>query len=144
MVQSNGLSFLRTSTPIRDTGTAAGDREQRRALLPGACCASAQGYSAPSPGPGRAVSPSPQASPGRRPPSRGREATTCRPRSRSRPVENGASQGQREEESQNPFLVFWLFCFSEPHSRHMEVPRLGVRLELQLLAYTTATATWDP
>ena len=26
----------------------------------------------------------------------------------------------------------------------MEVPRLGVKLELQLLAYTTATATWDP
>ena len=24
--------------------------------------------------------------------------------------------------------------------RHMEVPRLGVELELQLLAYTTATA----
>ena len=26
----------------------------------------------------------------------------------------------------------------------MEVPRLGVESELQLLAYTTATATWDP
>ena len=26
----------------------------------------------------------------------------------------------------------------------MEVPRLGVELELQLLAYTTATATRDP
>ena len=26
----------------------------------------------------------------------------------------------------------------------MEVPRLGVELELQLLAYTTATAMWDP
>ena len=26
----------------------------------------------------------------------------------------------------------------------MEVPRLGVRSELQLLAYTTATATPDP
>ena len=26
----------------------------------------------------------------------------------------------------------------------MEVPRLGVELELQLPAYTTATATWDP
>ena len=25
----------------------------------------------------------------------------------------------------------------------MEVPRLGVDAELQLLAYTTATATWD-
>ena len=26
----------------------------------------------------------------------------------------------------------------------MEVPRLGVESELQLLAYATATATWDP
>ena len=26
----------------------------------------------------------------------------------------------------------------------MEVPRQGVELELQLPAYTTATATWDP
>ena len=26
----------------------------------------------------------------------------------------------------------------------MEVPRLGAELELQLLAYVTATATWDP
>ena len=26
----------------------------------------------------------------------------------------------------------------------MEVPRLGVKLELQLPAYTTATAMWDP
>ena len=26
----------------------------------------------------------------------------------------------------------------------MEVPRLGVELELQLLAYTTASATQDP
>ena len=27
---------------------------------------------------------------------------------------------------------------------HMEVPRVGVKLELQLLTYTTATAMWDP
>ena len=26
----------------------------------------------------------------------------------------------------------------------MEVPRLGVQSELQLLAYAIATATWDP
>ena len=26
----------------------------------------------------------------------------------------------------------------------MEVPRLGVELELQLLVYATATAMWDP
>ena len=26
----------------------------------------------------------------------------------------------------------------------MQLPRLGVQLELQLPVYTTATATWDP
>ena len=30
------------------------------------------------------------------------------------------------------------------HPRHMEVPRLGVKLKLQLPAYATATATPDP
>ena len=30
------------------------------------------------------------------------------------------------------------------HLRHMEFPGLGVNSELQLLAYTTATATSDP
>ena len=30
------------------------------------------------------------------------------------------------------------------HQQHMEVPRLGVKLELQLPAYTTVTATRDP
>ena len=34
--------------------------------------------------------------------------------------------------------------FLGPHPQHMEVPRLGVESELQLLAYTTATATQDP
>ena len=43
-------------------------------------------------------------------------------------------------------LVF-LFCLSVflgLHPRHMEVPRLGVQLELQLLAYARATATQGP
>ena len=39
------------------------------------------------------------------------------------------------------FLV--LFCFLQPHPRHMEVPRLGIESELQLQAYTTATAMLD-
>ena len=30
------------------------------------------------------------------------------------------------------------------YSWHMEVPKLGVKLELQLLVYTTALAAWDP
>ena len=36
------------------------------------------------------------------------------------------------------YLVFFFFFFL-PHLCHMEVPRLGVKLELQLLAYTVAT-----
>ena len=48
------------------------------------------------------------------------------------------------------FLPFFLsvclsfFCFLGPHPWHIEVPRLGAESELQLLADTTATATWDP
>ena len=32
---------------------------------------------------------------------------------------------------------FFFFVFLGPHPWHMEVPRLGVESELQLLAYTT-------
>ena len=44
------------------------------------------------------------------------------------------------------FVVVCLFlcCFLGPHLWHMQVPRLGVTWELQLPAYTTATATLDP
>ena len=42
------------------------------------------------------------------------------------------------------FFFFFFFCFLGPHPQHMEIPRLGVKLELQPQAYTTATATWDP
>ena len=54
-----------------------------------------------------------------------------------------------------PFFFFWyfnchhlreafsVFFFLWIYLRHMEVPSLGVELELQLLAYTTATATPD-
>ena len=38
------------------------------------------------------------------------------------------------------FLLFFAF-FLGPHSPHMEVPRLGVESELQLLADATAIAT---
>ena len=37
-----------------------------------------------------------------------------------------------------------LFWFLELHLLHMDVPRLEVESELQLLAYTTATAVQDP
>ena len=39
--------------------------------------------------------------------------------------------------------LFVYFCFLGLHSQHMEIPRLGVESELQLLAYTIATATQD-
>ena len=39
-------------------------------------------------------------------------------------------------------FCFVLFCFLGLHLQHKEVPRLGAELELQLLAYTTATS--DP
>ena len=42
------------------------------------------------------------------------------------------------------YIPHTLFVFLGSHLWHMEVPRLGVVSELQLLAYTTATATWDP
>ena len=38
---------------------------------------------------------------------------------------------------------FILFCFLGPHSQHMDVPRLGVKLELHLPAYTTDITTQD-
>ena len=45
-------------------------------------------------------------------------------------------------------FLFFVFCFVfffflGPHSWQMEVPRLGVESKLHLLAYATATATWD-
>ena len=43
--------------------------------------------------------------------------------------------------------VFFWFCFVLffwPYLQHMEVPRLGSELELQLPAYTTAMVMWDP
>ena len=39
---------------------------------------------------------------------------------------------------------FFLSFFLQLHLQHMEVPRLGVELELQLPAFATATAIPDP
>ena len=41
-------------------------------------------------------------------------------------------------------FVILFFVFLGPHPQHMDVPRLASRLELELPAYTTATAMWDP
>ena len=50
-----------------------------------------------------------------------------------------------EESKDTDYLpsCFVLFCFLGLHLQHMKVPRLGVVSELQLQAYTTATATQD-
>ena len=40
--------------------------------------------------------------------------------------------------------IFIYFSFLGLNTPHMEVPRLGVELELQLPAYATATATSEP
>ena len=45
------------------------------------------------------------------------------------------------------FLFFWgdvSFLFLGPHPRHMEVPRLGIKSELQPTAYATTTVMCDP
>ena len=42
----------------------------------------------------------------------------------------------------NFFCLFFFLLFLGMHLWHMEVPRLGVKSELQLPAYTTTT--WDP
>ena len=41
------------------------------------------------------------------------------------------------------FLNVFFFFFLKPHLQHMEVLGLGVKSQLQLHAYTTATATMD-
>jgi len=40
-------------------------------------------------------------------------------------------------------VLLLAFVFLGPHPWHMEVPRLGVELELEPLTYTIATAIWD-
>ena len=45
------------------------------------------------------------------------------------------------------FKIYFILCFVfflGPHLWHIEVPRLGTELELQLLAYATVTAMPDP
>ena len=42
------------------------------------------------------------------------------------------------------YIIYLFICLLGPHVQRMEVPRLGIKSELQLLAYTTATAMQDP
>ena len=41
-------------------------------------------------------------------------------------------------------VCIYIYFFLGPHLWHMEIPRLGVELELQQQAYTTAIVTRDP
>ena len=47
-------------------------------------------------------------------------------------------------QSYNFAILFVCFCFLGPHPQHMDFPRLGVELELQLPAYATATVLVTP
>ena len=58
-------------------------------------------------------------------------------------LENNENNDPNKAVWETQFL-FVLFLILGPHPGHMEVSRLGVELELQLPASTTATATWDP
>ena len=42
------------------------------------------------------------------------------------------------------FIYLFIFVFLGPHLQHKELPSLGVKSELQPLAYTTTTAMPDP
>ena len=53
-------------------------------------------------------------------------------------------KGDREIWGCGNFLYLLFFSFLGPHLQHMQVPRLGVELELQLLAYTIGTTMPDP
>ena len=54
-----------------------------------------------------------------------------------------SSWGAGRVGGQDLFLFIYLFIYFSlgPHPRRMEVPSLGLKSELQLLAYTIATAT---
>ena len=53
------------------------------------------------------------------------------------------SEGEKQI-MEKGFGFFFFLVFLGLYPRHMEVPRLGVESKLQLLAYTTATATRNP
>ena len=60
------------------------------------------------------------------------------------PLTNGARPGIKPTPSWTLFRsFFFFFFFLGPYQWHMEIPKLGVKLEPQLPAYITATATPD-
>ena len=59
------------------------------------------------------------------------------------PQNNKEAKGENKTLKDSALFFFFFFCILGPQEQHMEVPRLGIKSELQLLAYTTATAKWD-
>ena len=57
---------------------------------------------------------------------------------------SSGGQGGSRRKSYAFFFFFSFSCFLGSHLRHMEVPRQGVTSELQLPAYTMATAMREP
>ena len=73
----------------------------------------------------------------------------------TKPERSGGSRKRKRQKAKGPRTSMRLasvcvcvcvssLVFLGPHLQHVEVPRLGVERQLQLLAYTTATATLDP
>ena len=65
------------------------------------------------------------------------------------PTEQGQGSNAQQWElhlhfSRNYFFLSFCFLFLGLHPQHMELPGIGVKLELQMPAYTTATARPDP
>ena len=65
-------------------------------------------------------------------------AALKRKKSKDKPTTLSFSIKEQSFSSQ-VFFIFW-----GPRLWHMEFPRLGVQSELQVQAYATAVATWDP
>ena len=61
----------------------------------------------------------------------------------ARKSEVGGGWCPSSQENVFGFFLFIYFCFLGLRPQPMEVPRLGVELELQLPAYVTATAIQD-
>ena len=66
------------------------------------------------------------------------------PQPRQCPISARVPQGNFCKEHLYLFIIIIILLFLGPHLWHMEVPRLGVELELQLLAYATDTEMPDP
>ena len=63
--------------------------------------------------------------------------------SQTRDQTSAAAVTMPKETSKLYFILFYFIVFLGPHPWHMGVPRLGVKSELQLPAYNTASVRPD-